>query len=80
MRAVGPDGIIRNVSDEGRVAFGAPSRVAFDPKKSWLYVADSSKDQIVALNIPKLSPRLLTPPPRPLTRPSAAPAPRKAGA
>ena len=29
VRAVGPDGIMRNVSDEGRVAFGAPSRVAF---------------------------------------------------
>ena len=29
VRAVGPDGIMRNVSDEGRVVFGAPSRVAF---------------------------------------------------
>ena len=29
VRAVGPDGIIRDVSDEGRVAFGAPTRVAF---------------------------------------------------
>ena len=29
VRAVGPDGIIRDVSDEGRAAFGAPSRVAF---------------------------------------------------
>ena len=30
VRAVGPDGIIRDVSDEGREAFGAPTRVAFD--------------------------------------------------
>ena len=32
VRAVGPDGIIRDVSDEGRVAFGAPTRVAFAPQ------------------------------------------------
>ena len=29
VRAVGPDGIIRDLSDEGREAFGAPTRVAF---------------------------------------------------
>ena len=29
VRAVGPDGIIRDVSDEGREAFGAPTRVAY---------------------------------------------------
>ena len=28
VRAVGPDGIIRDLSDEGREAFGAPTRVA----------------------------------------------------
>ena len=53
VRVVGPDGIIQNLSDEGRIAFGAPTRVAFEPKGGWLYVADSSKDQVVALNIPK---------------------------
>jgi GT2 family glycosyltransferase/sugar lactone lactonase YvrE len=57
VRAVGPDGIIRNVSEERRVALGAPSRVAFAPQKSWLYVADSSENRIVALIIPKLSER-----------------------
>jgi sugar lactone lactonase YvrE len=57
VRAVGPNGIIRNVSDEGRIALGAPSRIAFAPQKSWLYVADSSENQIVALIIPKLQPR-----------------------
>ena len=47
--------MIRNLSDEGRIAFGAPTRVAFhaDPKGSWLYVADSSKDEVVSVNIPK---------------------------
>ena len=43
VRAVGPDGIIRDLSDEGREAFGAPTRVAFDPRRGWLYVADSSQ-------------------------------------
>ena len=44
VRAVGPDGIIRDVSDEGREAFGAPTRVAFDAaQRGWLYVADSSQ-------------------------------------
>ncbi len=77
VRAVGPDGVIRNVSDEGRVAFGAPSRVAFSPRKGWLYVADSSKDQLVVLNIPRIAPNLLPPvPPRPAARPAAGMKPR----
>ena len=33
VRAVGPDGIMRNVSGEGRVEFGAPTRVAFDAEQ-----------------------------------------------
>jgi DNA-binding beta-propeller fold protein YncE len=63
VRAVGPDGIIRNVSDEGREAFGAPSRVAYAPRRGWLYVADSSNDRIVPLIIPRIAPNLV--PPRP---------------
>jgi hypothetical protein len=77
VRAVGPDGIIRDVSDEGREAFGAPTRVAFalsGPKRGWLYVADSSEDKIVPLIIPKIAPNLV-PPPRPLL----SPPPRKVG-
>ncbi len=74
VRAVGPDGIMRNVSDEGRVAFGAPSRVAFaltGPRRGWLYVTDSSNDNVVAVNIPKISsgPMLV---PRPVA-PAAVP-------
>ncbi|HWF86008.1 MAG TPA: hypothetical protein VG222_14215, partial [Vicinamibacterales bacterium] len=70
VRAVGPDGIMRNVSDEGHVAFGTPSRVAFalsGPWRGWLYVTDSSKDRVIAVNIPKtssgpiLAPRPLAP-------------------
>jgi len=71
VRAVGPDGIIRDVSDEGREAFGAPTRVAFalsGPKRGWLYVTDSSEDKIVPLMIPKIAPNLV-PPPRPLLPP-----------
>ena len=52
VRAVDLNGILRNVSDEGRVKFGAPSRVAFAPGTGWLYVADASNHQVVALNIP----------------------------
>jgi GT2 family glycosyltransferase/DNA-binding beta-propeller fold protein YncE len=74
VRAVGPDGIIRNVSDEGQSIFGQPTRVAFAPRRRWLYVADSSLDKIVAVNIPSLTPNLV--PPRPL---NAVAPPKKGG-
>jgi GT2 family glycosyltransferase/DNA-binding beta-propeller fold protein YncE len=67
VRAVGPDGIIRDLSDEGREAFGAPTRVAYDPRRGFLYVADSSQDRVVPLIIPKIAPNLV--PPRPLAPP-----------
>ncbi len=79
VRAVGPDGIMRNVSDEGPVAFGTPSRVAFalsGPRRGWLFVTDSSTDRVIAVNIPKTSsgpiliPRPLVPA-APLKRPGA---------
>jgi GT2 family glycosyltransferase/DNA-binding beta-propeller fold protein YncE len=57
VRAVGSDGIIQNVTDEGRLVLGSPSRVAFDAVRNRLYVADSSNNQIVAIDIPKVSPR-----------------------
>jgi sugar lactone lactonase YvrE len=66
VRVVESDGIIRNLSDEGRLVLGAPSRVAFDGSRSRLYIADSSNNQIVAVDIPKntarvqLVPRRLT--------------------
>ncbi len=52
VRAVDYNGVLRNVSDESRVKFGAPSRVAFAPGTGWLYVADASNHQVVAMNIP----------------------------
>jgi len=64
VRAVGPDGIIRAVSDAGREAFGAPTRVAFAQDTGWLYVTDSSRDRIVTLLIPRLLPNLVPPRPR----------------
>ena len=57
VRAVGPDGVIRNVTDEGRLVLGSPSRVAFDMARNRLYVADSSNNQVVGIDIPKVSPR-----------------------
>jgi len=64
VRAVGPDGVIRNLSDEGHVTFGAPTRVAYSARRGLLYVADSSTDRIVPLIIPKIAPNLV--PPRPV--------------
>jgi sugar lactone lactonase YvrE len=55
VRSVGPDGIMHNVSEEGRVKFGAPSRVAYAPGSDWLYVADANNHQVVALSIPSMS-------------------------
>jgi DNA-binding beta-propeller fold protein YncE len=66
VRAVGPDGIIRDLSDDGRQAFAAPSRVAFataGPRRGWLYVADSGQDKIVPLIIPRIAPNLAQAPP-----------------
>ncbi len=59
VRAVGPDGIIREISDGGRDAFGAPSRVAYAPQNGWLYVADSSRDRLVVLNMAQIAPTLV---------------------
>jgi GT2 family glycosyltransferase/sugar lactone lactonase YvrE len=52
IRSVTPDGFMHNVSSEGRVKFGTPSRVAYAPGTEWLYVTDSSNNSIVALNVP----------------------------
>jgi len=70
VRAVGPDGIIRDLSDQGKTAFGAPTRVAYatsGPRSGWLYVADSSQDKIVSFFIPRIAPNLVPPPPKPPT-------------
>jgi GT2 family glycosyltransferase/sugar lactone lactonase YvrE len=55
VRSVGPDGLMHNISEEGRVKFGAPSRVAYAPGTEWLYVADANNHQVVALSIPSAS-------------------------
>jgi cellulose synthase/poly-beta-1,6-N-acetylglucosamine synthase-like glycosyltransferase/sugar lactone lactonase YvrE len=64
VRAIGPDGIIRDLSEEGREVFGAPSRLAYatrGPRRGWLYVADQTEDRIVPLIIPKIAPNLVPP-------------------
>ena len=66
VRAVGPDGIIRDVSGGPGQVFGAPTRVAFSPKGGWLYVADSSNDRVLVLNIPKIAPNLVRSRPGPV--------------
>jgi DNA-binding beta-propeller fold protein YncE len=72
VRAVGPDGIIRDVSDGLHEAFDAPTRVAYAPQGGWLYVTDSSRDRLVILNIPKIAPTLVQ------ARPVAPPSPSRA--
>ena len=48
---LGPDGIIRDVGSEARIEFGAPTRVAYAPRRASLWIADSSLDRLVALRI-----------------------------
>jgi sugar lactone lactonase YvrE len=63
VRAVGPDGIIRDISNDGRMTFGSPTRVAYAAQRGTLWIADSSRDKLVAFPIRQ--------PPAPL--PAAAP-------
>jgi hypothetical protein len=60
VRAVDPDGIIKDVPTDGN-EFGAPTRVAFGVVRgiARLYVSDSYNDHVVALNIPKIAPNLV---------------------
>jgi hypothetical protein len=76
VRAVGTDGIIRDLSDAGSDAFGAPTRVAYalgGPRRGWLYVTDSSRDQIIAVPIPEPARNPVR------SRSLRAPTPRKVG-
>src|SRR5207247_9152665 len=68
VRAVGPDGIIRNLTDEARVSFDQPTRVAYSARRGLLWVADASTNVIKSLAIPKIAPNLV-PPARPTTTP-----------
>jgi sugar lactone lactonase YvrE len=71
VRAVGPDGIIRDISEDGRTTFGTPTRVAYAARRGTLWIADSSGDRLIAFTIRQ--PGLVTPlaavPPR---RPTGA--------
>jgi hypothetical protein len=51
VRAIGPDGVIRDVGGQQRVEFGAPTRVAYAARRGSLWVADSTLDRLVALII-----------------------------
>ena len=67
VRAVGPDGIMRNVSDEGRRRRSArrrASRSRWRSRRGWLYVTDASNTNVVAVNIPKTSSGPMLVPPR----------------
>jgi hypothetical protein len=45
---------------------GTPTRVAYgvSRNRAWLYVTDSSKDRLVALDIARIAPTLVPPSPR----------------
>ena len=66
VRAVGPDGIIRSMTDDRSVPFDQPTRVAYSARRGLLWVADASTNLIRSLSIPKIAPGLV-PPPRPAT-------------
>jgi len=72
VRAVTPDGIIRDVGEDARVTFGEPTRVAFAQKRGLLWVADSSRDRLVSLSI-RRNARATTTPLRLLKPPGTAP-------
>jgi GT2 family glycosyltransferase/sugar lactone lactonase YvrE len=75
VRAVGPDGIIRSLSDDGSAVFGEPTRVAYAPRRNVLWVADAStKSRLVPLSLPKAAPGLVPP-----ARPATAPPTRRVG-
>ncbi len=69
VRVVSPDGIIRDISADGRMTFGSPTRVAFAAQRGTLWIADSSRDKLVAYPIRQPSPAL----------PVGGAAPRRAG-
>jgi len=72
VRAVRPDGIIEDVGAESSITFGAPTRVAVAPRRGIVWVTDSYRDRLVALNLKRLQP----PAPRPAAQ--APPAVRPA--
>jgi GT2 family glycosyltransferase/DNA-binding beta-propeller fold protein YncE len=51
VRKVGPDGVIHDISDDGRTTFGTPTRVAYAPRRGTLWIADSSGDKLIAFPI-----------------------------
>jgi sugar lactone lactonase YvrE len=67
VRAVGPDGIIRDISAEGQVTFGTPTRVAYAARRGTLWIADSSGDKLIAFAVHR----------PPLVAPPAASSPRR---
>jgi sugar lactone lactonase YvrE len=74
IRAVGPDGVIKDVPADASNEFGAPTRIAYGVVRGIprLYVSDSSNDHVIALNLPKIVPNLVR------TRPPLSPVPRRA--
>jgi GT2 family glycosyltransferase/sugar lactone lactonase YvrE len=75
VRAVAPDGTIRDISADARMTFGTPTRVAYAAGRGTLWIADSSGDRLIAFAVRQ--PAAATPPaagaPRrptgPITRP-----------
>src|SRR5439155_15360939 len=65
VRAVGPDGIIRDLRSDASVPLETPTRVAFvnnGPHRGRLWVADPDGNALVSLQIPKIAPNLVPPP------------------
>ena len=72
VRVVTPDGVIRDISEDGRTTFGTPTRVAYAAGRGTLWIADSSGDRLIAFTIRQPGP--VTPPPASTPRRPTAPA------
>jgi sugar lactone lactonase YvrE len=71
VRVVTPDGVIRDISEDGRTTFGTPTRVAYAAGRGTLWIADSSGDRLIAFTIRQPGPVTLPPASAP-RRPTAS--------
>jgi GT2 family glycosyltransferase/DNA-binding beta-propeller fold protein YncE len=72
VRVVAPDGIIRDISDDGRLTFDAPTRVAYAADRGTLWIADSSRDKLIAFKVRNAPPPASRPANSPGNKPASA--------
>lgn len=70
IRAVTPDGIIHDITPPSIQPFATPARLGFSASRNRLYVTDTSRDQLVVLDVGRLAPAVAGALPRRLAPPS----------